>query len=254
MSRPVSSDISYPFVDTDGYDELAFFKDAVLTVEGAPHSQIIIPGLPEEPSVYLSSISGNVINVRACRPLGSGNFDVWDMSFIVPSGEGFGTVVCGISALMLDFSQFPDSGLSESYAPGALVFEPCTVRWRHMAITSLTLANELRVMNPEDRINLTTSSVVVMDGASDIRLSDGYNTSILYGKGVLEFYAGPGSGKGVAPDNMWDVGTPVDNSDVLRGINGVSPDAEGDIILTSSPSLSMSLDGPNKIKIMDNNV
>ena len=254
MGRFLNSDISYPFVGASTYPELRFLKDLVIQVDGPADSTTSSSGLSGESLVCLEQIQGSVITLKAYRKKTDSLWDVWDMSFAVPSGEGFCTVRFGTCAALLDISEFPDSGMQKTYARGELAVEPCLCRWLQGALAQVELANEERVMNPQDRTHLSTTVCATLTPSSGIDLSDGYNTTLLLNSEGLRFYASPGSGLGLAPDNMWDVGTRPDNSQVLKSVNGVGADGDGNLLLTASPSLTLGLDGPSKLKIMDNNI
>ena len=255
MSRPLSSDILYPFIPGTPPEPIKGIKDIILVVHGTLGSIINIPLANNGAFASLHSISTGVYTFRAYVPVGNDNFRTKDTHFqtgAIPV-EGFGSIKSndGYSSLFINFSEI----VSNDLTPTALeyVIEPCNIRWLQASVTEVTLANELRVSDPTERANLPNTIIRQFDAADPIKLNNGYNVDLSQSVNDLNILGNPGAGLGKAPHNMWDDIPPPVSVSPVKSINGQGPEPNGDFLFNTTEHIVVIIDGSD-ITIKDNSL
>ena len=244
MSRPISSDILYPFVPTTDPVIIKGIKDIVLVVTGVHSNTVGVPTMTR-PFVSLLSINTDIYTFRAYTPNGVGSFYTRDIVFDLSSipAEGFGSIKStdGYSTLFLDFSETAPANITP--AAEDYVLEPCTTRWLQSAVMDIVAINEQRLSVPLDRGDLDNTVVKEFNNVDKLRLNNGYNVSLSQAGNDLQILGASGTGLGIAPDNMWEDIPPPASVYPVRSINGQSPDADGDFLLQTTAHISIIAEG-----------
>lgn len=255
MSRPISSNISYPFVDTEADEYLKCVKDAVFTLSGTRDATTPDTGITT-PSVSLRSILGRTLTFWALSESSdAGVLDVHIISFDVPPAEGLGMLrstnkpTC---CVLLDFSEYIEPSAAITYTLGDRSIEPCLSRWLTSSLTKLTLVNEWREADPTNRNNLSNAILTSVVAPDPIRINNGYNVDIFLSDSQLSFFGSSGAGVGRAPDNMWDGVAPSEPLEPVLSINGEKPNGGGDFIISGSSGVSVHVEDVSTLVISDN--
>ena len=254
-SRPVSSSVVYPFIPGADRRTAMGIKDAVFEISGTYSGTVQIQGAADSRFVYLKDITAaGVYTFRACR---AGevpdSYAYIDITFSMPaSADGLGSVRSsdGRNVLFASFSEIIREDISYTPSSGMLV-EPCCIRWMDTAVRSVTLVNEQRLSNPEDRVDLLNRTVKVFTPAEPPALRSGYNAELSFNNGDIEIICNPGGGAGKAPYNKWeDIQPPDPDIKPLLSVNGEHPADDGDILIKNTSSITVSTTG-NKVTITE---
>jgi len=257
MTRPVSSEIRYPFVPSAPLDQnIRWIRDLVIVVHSPvenPEDPVTVAGMTE-PFVSLRYIAGGgsvppvTYRFVVYTPSGTGTNEFYYsyVEFEITSDvDGFGAVTSadGYSTLFGMFSQlvFPDVPLV--FPETEYIVEPCCVKWLHNNIPEVAIINEYRHYDPTKRIQLINTILKTFLGSvsSRIKFGDGYNVALSVSENDLQFLGSPGAGEGLAPGNMWDVGPPDELDYYVKSINGAVADGEGRLEFEVSESLLISI-------------
>ena len=256
MSRPISNNIYYPFIAKD-QDKTPIFgiREAIfdITTRGV-QSQQYTEDIPLSVSLYSieSTTTSQLLTFKAYIPYESGHY-VSDIIFRINKAEGLGSVRSddGRCFLFLDYSCLNFSDSSNTFSPSDYILEPCCVRWRYSSVSSIVFVNEQRLSDISDRVGLSDTIVKRFSGPGSVKLKDGYNVSLQYSNNTLGLLANPGEGMGLAPYNPWEDKDPPVYTQPLVTINGILPDGNGDIPVTSSESIFLEASG-NELIVTDN--
>lgn len=259
MSRPLSSDILYPFIPgTLSDDNIKGIKDIVLTVYDTPEvATVSVPLAQNKAFASLASISlaPLTFGFKAYTPIGGDEFQVRDINFEIIETEGLGSVKStdGYSTLFVAFSELITPGSPQTMSPLDYVLEPCTVRWLQSAVTEMVMVNEQRLSKPSDRVDLLNTPLMTFDSASPIKVKNGYNIDLNQDENDLKILGNSESGLGKAPDNMWEDIAPPVSVTPLKDINGESPEQDGDFFIETSDHVSLAVEG-SKITVIDSSL
>lgn len=248
-NRRETASISYPFVpEVPNREYISGVKDIRLQIQG--DSVISSMSGTKVAETYLESIthvSGNIryIFKSIYRETSVSKEFTYTTTFDVQPNQGVQGVTNLSSEdsngyLMVDSDFIYTVGnitLGDSYE-----IEPARVFWFGRSIKYISFYNEYRNSDPDDRNNLPDTLLKTFTAPGEIKLRSGYNVKLSFfeNSGILDIDGNVGNGLGTAPDNMWDEGTEWQpNSGGLLSINGVKPDANGDIPIISSASVNL---------------
>jgi hypothetical protein len=259
MTRPVSSNILYPFIPgTSRDDYIAGIKEIVLVPYAPYTATVVVAGRTEAFAALQEVNASGALPVDyvfgAFTPTGNTNeFYYREITFTITASTGLGSVQStdGYSHLFVAFEEIVIPGAPQSLGYDNYILEPGCVRWLQSSAIELVIVNEERLSDPADRTNLDNTVLRTFDSGDPIRINEGYNVSLEQDGNDLKISAYPGAGKGVAPDNMWDDTPPPVAPTSIKTINGQSPETDGDFLLDKSASIGFGL-GTASIDIIHN--
>jgi hypothetical protein len=250
FSRKLNSNVSYPFIpEVPNRDYIQGIQDIKLFIVGAPSGSY--GGAAHKPYyAFLYSLtvgaSVNTYGFIAVSEVGTVK-NYFRFTFEVPWSMGLGTVqnmageecrgVLIINATYMYKGTTPGDILPPNYE-----LEPGVQMWLEKQVITVNFANEYRDYDLAKRGDLPNTHLTSVTGSADLKISSGYNMSLSYDTGLLTLDGNAGNGLGVAPDNMWDAGPSWDTSqDGLICINGIAPNANGDIPMSGSATVAISV-------------
>jgi hypothetical protein len=257
MSRPLSSDVLYPFVPgTPNDNYIKGIKDIILVAHSTPSSIVSVSGSISPFASLISNGDNGTLLFSIFTPSTiPGDFEKRDITFHISETEGFGSVKSsdGYSTLFVSFSEMIIPSSSVTHGNMDYVVEPCNIRLLQSAATTITLVNEQRLSDPTARTDLDNTIIRVFNAYDPMRLNNGYNVDLKERGNDLDILGRAGAGKGKAPNNMWeDIAPPVALTPV-KTINGQPPQPDGDFLIDRSSSIGISSDS-NLITVLDNSM
>lgn len=245
FSRKLNSEISYPFIpEVPDRKYIGGIMDVRLTVVGNSTGTSTYPAYKP----YYAFLKGIMINPGSTRftfhAVSESAGKYWEFNFNVPWGMGVGSVktasLDGSLGVMIVNSLFIYKDSNLVLAGPNYELEPGAQMWFENKVKTLNFANEYRNFDPTQRGNLSNDYLCRFSNSETVKLGSGYNVSLSYNSPSITVDGNVGNGKGVAPDNMWDVGPSWDNSqDGLLMVNGIVPDTNGDIPMDKSVSINL---------------
>jgi len=246
MDRFKSAQIDYPFVypvpPLDA-DKVAGILDCLLYVSPDDALIVYIPtstivGGGAEAYSYLQDISGQV--TLSIAVFVASDADLIDTGIDIPDGAlvavgrnfvftpdpslGIQTVLGddGRSVIVIDHGKLTPPG--EGAYPMTAVVEPGRIVPCRRRVTAISLYNEYRESDPNNRAILPPDGLVVtVPEGGTVVLNDGYNCEVTYDEDTqtLRLTGGAGFGLGLPPTTPWD-DTDEDFEAGARSINGIN--------------------------------
>lgn len=240
-SRKLNSDISYPFIpEVPDRNYISGIMDIQLTIAGSPTGDLATSYKPYY--AYLYSITqGSSVTTYVFYAVTVLKY--YRFTFNVPWSMGMGSVQNSTAeeargVLMINATYIYKGGNLVLSTP-SYELEPGTQIWLEKQIRSINFINEYRNFDPTQRTDLTNTLLKQFKDSDDISLGSGYNAGLNYSSGILTVDGNIGNGEGLTPDNMWDTGPSWSSSDGLYMVNGVIPNADGDIPIDKSASVGI---------------
>lgn len=242
-TRRVSADTVYPFVPPSAEPAIAGILDIYLVVQGPGDTGSSSSSGPDRVDLVgydADTVPGTTTFLfQACS-----GARTWSIGFDVPRGLGgtgsitnnAGTECYGV--LVFDAEKVLASGA----APASAEVEPGRTQWYVEQVDSIAFYNTWRCAGIESG----SSSMAEASYGADmtINFEDGYNCTVQCSSGSLEFTAGVGLGKGIAPD-YGDTASECSSAqaldylrDVVTTINGIAP-VDGNIPIRTSPLIGI---------------
>ncbi len=230
--------IRYPFISSDSFD-ITYIKgiqDIFLIVEPAQSDESFTI------YTYLYQINEDSLIFRTYC---TSDYFI-DTIFIIPTIKELFNVSSedGKSTIFINGDIYNSNNITLSNT--RYIVEPCLVICKNPPITKIHYINEFRHWDKTARFDLINQELKT--STDSLHINKGYNINTSIVNNSLIINGSPGSGLGVAYDNLWDIGPPLINLETpLESINGIMAN-KGNLEIKTSQSVQC-IPATNGIKI-----